>query len=119
LIFFRELPALTAVNLTGIVTFGFFIFKAGYAQSELLFYFLMFIAFLGCWRLLHGVTGWRAVVLAAATGIAAGLAQLTKAAMLPFVAIFVLTYVVSGSCVASGFPGRRRAKREGVSRTVA
>src|SRR5262249_21225780 len=84
LIFFRELPPLVATNLTAIVTFGIFIFKAGYAQSELLFYFLMFVTFLGCWHLLRGSTGWRAVAIAAATGLVAGLAQLTKAAMLPF-----------------------------------
>src|SRR5207253_1393107 len=91
LIFFRELPPLPAANLTGIVGFGFFVFKAGYAQSELLFYFLLFITFLGCWHLLRGVSGWRAVAIAAGTGVAAALAQLTKAAMLPFVVIFLST----------------------------
>src|SRR6266550_2724097 len=110
MIFFHELPTLPAANLTGIVAFGLFIFKAGYAQSELLFYFLMFVTFLGSWHLLRGVEGWRAVALAVGTGTAGGLAQLTKAAMLPFVAIFLVTYVVSG------FLGRRSAKREGGSR---
>jgi hypothetical protein len=94
IMFFRELPVLAAANLTGIVAFGFFIFKAGYAQSELLFYFLMFVTFLGCWHLLRGAEGWRAVAIAVATGSAAGLAHLTKAAMLPFVAIFLGMYVV-------------------------
>src|SRR5262249_28754821 len=42
-IFFRALPPLEATNLTGILAFGIFVFKAGYAQSELLFYFLMFV----------------------------------------------------------------------------
>jgi hypothetical protein len=94
-LFFRELPTLAAVNLTGIVAFGYFIFKAGYAQSELLFYFLMFVAFLGCWHLLLSVRGWRALGLATVTGAAAGLAQLTKAAMLPFVALFLAIYIAS------------------------
>jgi hypothetical protein len=89
---FRELPALVAANLTGIMAFGIFIFKAGYAQSELLFYFLMFVTFLGCWHLLRAPGGWRAIAIAAATGVAAGLAQLTKAAMLPFVGIFLVVY---------------------------
>ena len=66
-IFFRELPPLEATNLTGIVAFGIFIFKAGYAQSELLFYFLMFVTFLGCWHLLRSPTsgGRQTIVLAA------------------------------------------------------
>jgi hypothetical protein len=96
-IFFRELPPLEATNLTGILAFGIFIFKAGYAQSELLFYFLMFVTFLGCWHLLRTAdfTGWRTIVMAAITGVTAGLAQLTKAAMLPFVGIFLVVYLGS------------------------
>jgi len=94
LLFFRELPPLEATNLTGILGFGIFIFKAGYAQSELLFYFLMFMTFLGCWHLLRPsyLTRRRTIVIAAATGVTAGLAQLTKAAMLPFVGIFLVVY---------------------------
>lgn len=72
LLFFRELPTLAAVNLAGIVTFSIFVFKAGYAQSELLFYFLMFVTFLGCWHLLRSLSGWRAVGVGALTGAAAG-----------------------------------------------
>ena len=98
--FFRELPTLPALNLTGIVAFGYFIFKAGYAQSELLFYFLMFVTFLGCWHLLRGVQGWRAIAFAAMTGALAGLAHLTKAAMVPFVAIFLVMY--GGRCSSRG-----------------
>ena len=94
-IFFRELPLLAATNLTGIVAFGIFIFKAGYAQSELLFYFLMFVTFLGCWHLLRSPVGWRALAIAAGTGVAAGFAQLTKAAMLPFVGVFLAVYAWS------------------------
>jgi hypothetical protein len=37
--------------------------------------------------------GWRAIVVAAGTGAVAGLAQLTKAAMLPFVGIFLAVYL--------------------------
>ena len=95
LLFFRHLPTLAAANLTGIVAFGYFIFKAGYAQSELLFYFLMFVTFLGCWHLLRAAQGWRAIGLAALTGSLAGLAQLTKAALLPFVATFLAIYAGS------------------------
>src|SRR5262245_53142510 len=35
LILVRELPLLPALNLVGVAAFGYFIFKAGYAQSEL------------------------------------------------------------------------------------
>jgi hypothetical protein len=103
-IFFRELPPLAATNLTGILAFGIFIFKAGYAQSELLFYFLMFVTFLGCWHLLRSSPGGRRLILiAAGTGVAAGLAQLTKAAMLPFVGIFLAVY--SGSLISRSLRG--------------
>src|SRR5262245_9239601 len=103
-IFFHELPALVAANLTGIVAFGIFIFKAGYAQSELLFYFLMFLSFLGCWQLLRFPAGRETMAIAAGTGLAAELAHLTKAAMLPFVAIFLVIYLWS---VASDLAGTR------------
>ena len=94
LLFYRYLPPLVATNLTCIVAFGYFIFKAPYAQSELLFYFLFFLTFLGCWHLLRGLDGLRAIVLAAATGGCAGMAHLTKAAVIPFVAIFLCVYAV-------------------------
>ena len=106
-IFFRELPPLEATNLTGILAFGIFIFKAGYAQSELLFYFLMFVTFLGCWHLLRTSysTARRTLVIAAGTGVTAGLAQLTKAAMLPFVGIFLVVYL--GALVSRFTPGEQ------------
>jgi hypothetical protein len=90
-----QLPPFFAINLTGTMAFGCFVYKAGYAQSELLFYTLAFTTFLGCWHLLLSPRDWRAVGLAAVTGGCAGLAHLTKAAMLPFVAIFLTTYLAS------------------------
>ncbi len=65
-IFARRLPPLVATNLTLVVAFGYFIFKAGYAQAELLFYFLVFVLFLIFWQLLDGSNGWRRVLLAGA-----------------------------------------------------
>jgi hypothetical protein len=118
-IFFRELPALVAANLTGIVAFGIFIFKAGYAQSELLFYFLMFVTFLGCWHLLRGRDGWPAVALGVATAAAAGLAQLTKAAMLPFVGIFLAVYTWSAIRSLSGKNNRGQVGRQSRSGRLA
>ena len=55
--FARQLPPLVAANLTAVVAFGYFVFKAGYAQSELLFYFLFFAVFVGFWQLLESPNG--------------------------------------------------------------
>ena len=94
-VFAMLLPALPAANLTAVVAFGYFVFKAGYAQSELLFYFLFFLTFLACWRLLQTSARRARLVLAAAAGVLAGLAHLTKAALLPFVAVFLIVYVAA------------------------
>ena len=94
-VFAMHLPPLPAANLTAVVAFGYFVFKAGYAQSELLFYFLFFLTFLACWRLLQA-SEWRArLVLAAVAGVLGALAHLTKAALLPFVAVFLVVYVAA------------------------
>ena len=50
----RFLKPVPAANLLLVVAFGYFVFKAGYAQSELLFYFLFFVAFL---LMLNTLTG--------------------------------------------------------------
>ena len=91
-IFASRLPPLVSFNLTLIVAFGYFVFKAGYAQSELLFYFLFFLTFLAFWSLLERPPGIFSTLLAAAAGSLAALAHLTKAALLPFVATFVAVY---------------------------
>lgn len=83
------LPRHGAVNLIGVFTFGYFIYKAGYTQSELLFYFFFFLTFLGCWGLLVSRPDRRAVGLSLLTGVLAAVSHLTKAAMLPFLAIFL------------------------------
>ena len=93
-IFARQFPPLVAVNLTGIVAFGYFVFKAGYAQSELLFYFLFFLTFLAFWSLLRRRERPVPLWLACAAGAFAGLAHLTKAAMFPFVALFAGVFTV-------------------------
>ena len=85
LIFHHFLPDLHALNQLLIVAFTVFIFKAGYFQVELLFYFLNFCLFLMMWRLLKRMS-WKLAVL---TGIVAGLAHLTKASILPGFVIFI------------------------------
>ncbi len=109
-VFWRHLPPLVAINLTGIVTFGWFIFKAGYTQSELLFYTLFFLAFLACWHLMRAAPGARMIWLAGIAGTLCGLAYLTKAAVPPFLAIFSASFagqsVMSPRTAQSG-AGRR------------
>ena len=91
-IFARRLPPLVATNLTLVVAFTYVIFKAGYAQAELLFYFLFFVLFLIFWRLLDGSNGWRRVLLAGAAGALAAIAHLTKAAVIPLATIFLAVF---------------------------
>ena len=93
------LPPLPATNLTLIVAFGWFIFKAGYVQADLLFYVFFFIAFLLFVELLARPKGLRPdarpprasriLAIAAAAGGIAALAHLTKAALLPLVGVFL------------------------------
>ena len=86
LIFHRFFDHLTTLNLVLITTFTVFIFKAGFFQSELLFYFLNFCFFLTAWQLLRK-SSWKLAFLA---GILAGLAHLTKASILPGLILFLI-----------------------------
>ncbi len=91
LVFARFLPEPAAANLLLVVAFGYFVFKAGYAQAELLFYVLFFLAFLCMVRVLAGDPRTpSALVQAAGAGGFAALAHLTKAALLPLIVIFVM-----------------------------
>ncbi|WP_420643771.1 hypothetical protein [Candidatus Leptofilum sp.] len=89
LIFKRYLPLFTAVNLTLIHAFTVYIFKAPFVQAELLFYLFNFLGFLLLCRLLWQPTSdqnvWKTAVL---TGIVLGVAHLTKASVLPGLALF-------------------------------
>ncbi|WP_143467614.1 hypothetical protein [Leptolyngbya ohadii] len=88
-LFRRTLPFLLSVNLWLITTFTVLIFKAGYAQAELLFYFLSFFGFFLMLRMLQQPS-WKLGLL---TGIVLGLAHLTKASVLPGFLLFVLAFV--------------------------
>ncbi|MFC2030356.1 hypothetical protein ACFLWA_06470 [Chloroflexota bacterium] len=81
--FFRWLHTL---NLMLIVAFTVFVFKAGWLQTELLFYFVNFCLFLLMWQMLRQPS----YPLAIATGLVAGLAHLTKASILPGLVLFLL-----------------------------
>jgi hypothetical protein len=89
----RFLPPLAAANFLLVVTFGYFIFKAGYVQCELLFYALLFGAFICFARVLSLPPGRHAAVVAAAGGVIGALAHLTKASLLPLAGLFTVVYV--------------------------
>lgn len=88
LIFSRLLDGFTSVNLILITGFSVFIFKAGYFQAEILFYFLSFLLFLIYLWMIYRPS----IALAIIGGMVAGLAQLTKASILP--GILILTVVL-------------------------
>lgn len=89
----RALPPIAWMNLTIFAAFGYFVFKAGYVQSELLFYAVFFLAFLACCAMFAARRVAPTLALGALTGCLLGVAHLTKAAMLPFLAVFLVTYV--------------------------
>lgn len=88
-VFRAHLGTLAATSSMMVLAFGVFIFKAGYFQSELLFYFVWFVAFLLMCHFLKRPTLW----LAPLAGVAAAVAHLTKAAMVPLVAMFAAVFL--------------------------
>lgn len=94
-LFSWRLPPIVATNLTLIAAFGVFIYRAGYAQAELLFYFLFLVAFVNLCRALdEGRTPVVQSSLAVAGGLVAGLAYLTKASALPLIGVFLVVVAV-------------------------
>ena len=79
-------PPLHTLNLMLIIAFTVFIFKAGWFQTELLFYFVNLCLFLLMYMLLQKPS----CPLAILAGIVAGLAHLTKASVLPGLVLFLL-----------------------------
>jgi hypothetical protein len=86
LILLHFFPPLHTLNLMLIVAFTVFVFKAGWFQCELLYYFMSLCLFV----LLSGLLEKPSYPLAILTGIVAGLAHLTKASVLPAVVLFLL-----------------------------
>jgi hypothetical protein len=92
----RLLPALPAANLILILAFGVYVFKAGYTQSELIFYTLNFLTFIALWHLVESRTPRKMLACAILGGVLAALAHLTKAAMLPLAVVFIVVYAIDG-----------------------
>jgi hypothetical protein len=86
----KHLPLMAATNLILITAFTVFIFKAGFFQAELLFYFLNFFCFLLMNKLLHRPK-WQWGVL---TGVMLGIAHLTKASVLVGLVLFLAAAVL-------------------------
>lgn len=93
-LFHRFLPPHAALNLTLVVAFGYFVFKAGYAQPELLFYTLFFVTFLLACLLLEEREQRRRLALAFGAGLLAGVTHLTKAVMPPFLGVYGAVYTL-------------------------
>ncbi len=91
-LFARYLPGLPATNLILVVAFGYFVFKAGYTQPELLYYFLHFLTFLAFCHLLHERRAWESVAMGIVAGVVAALTHLTKAAAVPMLLILLGAY---------------------------
>lgn len=85
-IFLKHFNIFYSINLCLVLTFTIFIFKAGYFQCEILFYFLNFLSFLIMLYLLIN-PDWR---LAFACGIITGVSYLTKASALPALLLFLV-----------------------------
>ena len=92
-LFARFLRPLAAVNLTLVAGFGYFVFKAGYAQPELLSYGVFFAMFLACCVLLVRPRDRGAIRLGVLAGGLAGATHLTKAVMPPFLALYGAVYI--------------------------
>lgn len=90
LIFRKFLPALPALGLLAATAFGVFIYRAGKAQVEVLFYFVSFCAFVLLLQLFVRPGWW----LAVAAGATTGLAHLTKASVLPALAVWAVVFAV-------------------------
>ncbi len=103
-LFAWHLPPLVSFNLTLVVAFGYWSFKAGYSQPELLFYSLFFATFLSCAHLFRVHRPAVDIGLAALAGVLAGVTFLTKALVPPFVALFLAAY--GGNEVARLWRGR-------------
>jgi hypothetical protein len=87
---FRRYGPLSGLNLVLIISFTVFLYKAGWVQAELLFYFLNTCLFLLLWQWLERPD----LLTALGVGVVAGFAHLTKASVLPGLLVFAAFAVV-------------------------
>ena len=84
----RFFPPLPALGLLAATAFGVFLYRAGKAQAELLFYFVSFCAFVLLLQLFVRPRWWLALLAGATTA----LAHLTKASVIPGLAIWAVVF---------------------------
>jgi len=89
LIFRKFVPPLWAVALLAATAFGVFLYRAINAQAEVLFYFVSFCALVLLLQMLVAPRWW----LAALGGTTMGLAHLTKASVLPALALWIAVFL--------------------------
>jgi hypothetical protein len=90
LVFQNYLSLHRATVLTLILAVGLFIFKAGYFTSELLYYSLSFLGFLGMGLMLLKPS----LILGLLTGLTLAMTYLTKATILPAIVAFIFAFFV-------------------------
>jgi hypothetical protein len=87
-LFRNYFPPRPAIALLAATAFGVFIYRAGKAQVELLFYFVSFCAFVLLLQMFVKPRWW----LALFAGLTTGLAHLTKASILPGLVIWAVLF---------------------------
>lgn len=87
-IFRRYFPPLYAVALVCATAFGVFLYRAVNAQTEVLYYFISFCAFVLLLRMFVAPRWW----LAALGGAMVGVAHLTKASVLPALGVWIAVF---------------------------
>jgi 4-amino-4-deoxy-L-arabinose transferase-like glycosyltransferase len=88
LIFRKFFPAFYAAALLAATAFGVFLYRAVNAQTEVLFYFVSFCAFILFLQMLIAPRWWLAILC----GLAMGAAHLTKASLLPALGLWVVIF---------------------------
>ncbi len=89
----RTLPEFDSFVLTCITGFTVYVYRAGYAQAELLYYGLFLLSFMLALSLLREPR-WR---VAATCGVVLGIAFLTKASVLPLLAALIFWATVASA----------------------
>lgn len=102
-LFRKFFPPWPAIALLAATAFGVFIYRAGKAQVELLYYFVSFATFVLLLQMFVKPRWWLALV----AGLTTGLAHLTKASILPALVIWTAVFAAQILWSYRGDPWRR------------